>query len=191
MTLKFRYIFTAGMIEMLENFSRIHIDDERKLLKIEWKKWCIEVTDTIQLEKIHLEGEGYEGTTQNIIDKMFFSVRYYYQKKIRREREPPPPLPPPPPPPLSSLFTKKYRFTSEFLHTMDLHIAAAGAAGSVSPVNGYLDFIDNERKVVCRELLLIRTLYNGAKIEKELSNHIFTKIKKTYSNRHYICRINK
>lgn len=71
-----KHDFSKECIEELEHFAKLHKYDDRKQFKEAWNKWTQCNYELINHEKQRIA--SYDG---NVVQKMFFSVRYYFRKK--------------------------------------------------------------------------------------------------------------
>lgn len=183
---KFRHTFSQEMVAELEKFSKTHLNTERKEMKEKWQEWIKEerIAAQIAREKDRMEKEGYTGSMDDILYKMYFSVRYYFQKKINKddiiieeeeeyeEEE------------KTGIFNKKrYRFSSEFLKYTDDYIKTQNL--EKSPIDNFMEFMNISKSVLLEEIIKIKSYYELKEIDKAASEEIFNKIKKTYRNRYY------
>ena len=108
-----RFVYTDEITELLNNFANEHHNDERKKFKTEWNNWVQqkEIKDKLSNEVERLKKLGMEN---DIMDKMFKSVKYYYCKKLQNKIKPPS---------RPKLQVKNYTTLSyKILTTMDEHI---------------------------------------------------------------------
>ena len=81
----FRFNFSEEILEKLNYFSKTHKLDDRHVFKSAWVEWLKENEAIVLTESNRLNKLGYNG---NVIDKMFFSVRYYLRKKKDGKKNP-------------------------------------------------------------------------------------------------------
>jgi len=83
-----RFVYTDEITELLNNFAKDHHNDERKKFKTEWNNWVQqkEIKDKLTNEVDRLKKLGME---DDIMDKIFKSVKYYYCKKLQNKIKPP------------------------------------------------------------------------------------------------------
>lgn len=74
----YRFKLSPNIIELIENFSRLHMYSSREVFKEKWKEWLIMNKEQIDIEKIRLKDLGY---TKNVDSKMYTATRYYFKKK--------------------------------------------------------------------------------------------------------------
>ena len=74
----YRFKLSPNIIELIENFSRLHMYSSREVFKEKWKVWLIVNREELDVEKIRLENLGY---TKNVESKMYTATRYYFKKK--------------------------------------------------------------------------------------------------------------
>jgi hypothetical protein len=73
-----RYKFSDEIVELMQDFSKIHRFDTREIYNDNWKLFVESNKDAIDTEQRRLNDIGYEGC---IKDKMYKSTRYYFKKK--------------------------------------------------------------------------------------------------------------
>jgi hypothetical protein len=208
----YRHEFGKEFMANLSCFSKVHQYDDRHTYKSEWAKWTqqIEIAQAIDVEKRHLNENGYTG---DIEDKMFKAGRYYFRKKtvaaIAQQQQlesssslDGTPIAAATTPTTAPRQRRPYITMSKVCiqlmdeHIKNMHATAATAATVVvfKPSSCYDDF--NQTKMSSDEM----TKEIGNIIEKyeknaagattnispdELTNEIIDKIKKTYKNRYY------
>lgn len=158
-----RFKFSDNFMNILNQFSKLHQNDNRKDYKDAWKIWCEGNSDAIREECKRLNELGYDG---NIQDKMYRSSRYYFRKKPTVKPEP----------------RKRRKYIScehDLLMAMDKHIADVYKK-QTTPADGYTLFCENNSKLLKEEITKI--IDTGMK-DKEM---ITGKIKKTYKNRYFL-----
>ena len=79
----YRFKFSDGIVEILDNFSKLHKHTCQKEYKEKWEQWLIENKEEIDKESERLLALGYEG---NIKEKMYKSARYYFRKKSTEKK---------------------------------------------------------------------------------------------------------
>ena len=168
----FRYKLSDDINDALAQFTSLYRFNNRKDLKENWTKWCLENTVIIQEEERRLLNLGYTG---NCVTKMFTSVRYYHIKKANEHKdteqindnE-------------SSSNKKRKYFTldKKILVIIDDHIRANMENNNFKPANSFRDFtgIHNEIIKETRDLF----------VSKGFTEEDFDiKLKKTYKNRYF------
>jgi len=161
----FRFKFTDGVMEQLNQFAKIHQYDDRHAFKDAWTAWLDENDEAVADEVNRLENLGYEG---DILDKMFKSARYYYRKKSTEKRAP-----------------KERRqyvsVTRELLDAMDSQIKKAIVSDSnFKPQNGFIDFCNSNREVL--QEAVAKLCESGITSSQDIQ----AKVKKTYKNRYFM-----
>ena len=172
----FRFKLSDDCNAALADFTQKHhfnIQD-RKLFRDDWRVWCSQNKDVIDLETRRLENIGYKG---DCVAKMFTSVRYYHAKKLAKQNEDEGMVGGEVP-----ATEKKKRsyivLDKAFLQKIDAHIKTHLTFDNFRPSVGYDLFmntftkdIDEQRKRVCTETFT--------------ENHFILKLKKTYKNRYF------
>lgn len=160
----------------MKNFSKIHIYSTRQNIKEKWKDWVKENRELIIEEKQNLEKNGYTGSFDDLIHKLFFSVKYYYIKKqknyddtsISKDNE----------------NTKiKIKFSNNIIKCIENHIHSI-LHEKQKPYYCYLHFINNNKENIYTEYLRIVSEYNNSINIR----FVFERIKKCYENKYYIYR---
>ena len=173
---KFRFVVSEKMKEELENFSKIHLCKNHKTIKDEWSDWVDENTDFIIEEKSDLQEKGYEGTLEEFIDKLFFSVKYYYMKLYKKGVDGVKKTAPK----VAAKAAQKIKISKNMIKTIDKHIHSILQLQSIDcPSNCYLDFITRNKEYIYNEILSSNT---------PRVREYFEKIKKCYKNRYYNSR---
>ena len=81
----FRYKFSDEIVELMQDFSKIHKFDTREIYNDNWNLFIEANKDTIEAEQERLNDLGYEGCIKN---KMYKSTRYYFKKKNKSVETP-------------------------------------------------------------------------------------------------------
>ena len=164
----FRYTFQDEVKDKLEQFSKLHCNDDRKTFKSAWDLWI----KTDEARCIHYDAVrlALEGCTGDIYDKMYKSARYYHRKKDVKKQE------------KMELMEDKKReyltFTDDILLTMDMHIKDVmnnKLNSTMSPAEIYHLFCKEHREDIQREVVIFCKQW-GVKNADDLS----LKFKKTY-----------
>jgi len=153
-------------MEVLNEFSKNHHDDDRKVFKQEWTTWlgqnnisCL-INDEIKL----LTNSGFQG---DIMDKMFKSARYYFRNKPDKSKHDG-----------EKKQRKPYVGLSKLvLEHMDEHIKKYLSLRPEDAYNSYCNMFTQKIKEEIKELS------NGT---QESIDGVFKKYKKTYKNRFYV-----
>jgi hypothetical protein len=162
----YRYKLSESIIELIKEFTDIHKYDDRKTYKEAWLQYCKENEEVISREENRLIETGYKG---NVMDKMFKSGRYYYIKKKNNTDKVP-------------VKRREYiTMDNDIINKIDIHIQLNMTNKDYKPANGYMDFINNNDKMIKDEKERILSEYNNID-EKSF----YLKIKKTYKNRYYM-----
>lgn len=176
MPAKFRFVVSETMKEELINFSKTHLNEERKKIKEAWTNWTEENMDFIIDEKNELI--GYNGSLDEFVNKLFFSVKYYYMKIYKNgdcsQKE-------------TELDTasetenvdKKIKLSKKIIKQIDKHIQSV-LQNKICPAECYLDFINTNKEFIYSEI--ISSSYG------DYARVYFEKIKKCYKNRYYNAR---
>ena len=162
----FRFKFTETVVEEINNFAKIHRDDDRIQFKEAWKEWATENQELISNEKQRLIELKYEGDVE---DKMFKSARYYFRKKSTVKKEP--------------IERRMYvPVEKEILQIVDRHIETNRMSDGFTPAHGYNEFCSQNEELLSD---WVESLQIKAKFDvKEIQD----KIKKTYKNRYYVLK---
>ena len=158
-----RFKFSEDFTKQLNQFSKLHQNDNRKDYKEAWVIWSNGNKEIIKNECQRLNDLGYHG---NIHDKMFRSSRYYFRKKPVVKPEP----------------KKRRKYTScehELLLAMDKQISEISKK-KMPPAEGYSLFCLNNRNMLSDEI--VKIVENGINDKEMIQN----KIKKTYKNRYFL-----
>ena len=200
-----RFDYTDEISELLNNFAKEHQNDDRKKFKTQWNEWVKkeDINEKISKEIKRLENLGLE---DDILDRMFKSVRYYYCKKLQNRIKPSSK-----PKPQTKMYTT---LTSKILKTMDEHIyiyikketetenktnKEETHKNIISPAKAYEDFCNENRDALLEEIKEYRKkVLVEQKVQKIINkdieiiddrlnpNILSEKIKKTYKNRLYL-----
>lgn len=161
----FRHTFSKTFMEVLNEFSKTHQNDDRKVFKNEWAAWSQrnDILCLINDEIKSLTNSGFQG---DIMDKMFKSARYYFRSKpdktIDNEKKQ----------------RKPYVGLSKLvLEHMDQHIKEHLG---LRPEDAYNSYCNAHTQKIKEE---IQALSDGT---EESINDVYKKYKKTYKNRFYV-----
>jgi len=162
----FRHTFSKQFMEVLNEFSKNHQNDDRKVFKAEWSAWSgrNDISCLICDEIKALKNAGFEG---DAMDKMFKSARYYFRSK---------------PDKLLEDGQKKQRkpyvgLSKLVLEHMDQHIKENLG---LRPEDAYNSYCNAHTQKIKEE---IHALSDGT--EESISD-VYKKYKKTYKNRFYV-----
>jgi hypothetical protein len=176
----YRFLLSKELTEPLYEFSKIHQHDDRKSYKEAWTDW-IQRTDIAQLleeEQVKLRNTGYTG---NILDKMYKSSRYYFRKKPCQSPRP--------------KERKEYEGVSkDLLASIDSHIQwtieetekTKQDVIPISPEESFYDYSETHKHMILKELPKNE---ENQQVLKSTVETLFKRIKKTYKNRFYKCRL--
>tara|TARA_Y100000996_G_scaffold236391_1_gene185737 strand:+ start:122 stop:637 length:516 start_codon:yes stop_codon:yes gene_type:complete len=160
----YRYKLDLQIIELIENFAKLHQYDERKDYKEAWQEYIKEHKDQIQREKTRLTNLGYDG---DLHDKMFKSGRYYYRNKSVTKTKP--------------KERRKYiSLETNILESIYTYIHTNGLI--LKPAEGYEQYIKENEELIKTE---IDRLKENTNLSKE---DILLKIKKSYKNQYFNMR---
>ena len=82
LTKTYRFKFNEEITSILNQFSKLHMHDDRDDYNQYWELWLLENIDIIKREESRLIEAGYDG---DINDKLYKSARYYYRKKTQKK----------------------------------------------------------------------------------------------------------
>ena len=160
----YRYKFTDELSMKMQNFSKVHAQDDRETFKEAFDEWKKDNNDIISKESKRLETDGYTG---DIYKKIYSSVRYYYRKKSNKKTD--------------AKERRKYiTINRDFLDSMDCHIMTSYRNNDRKPADAYEDFIAKYSDEVTNETDYI--MANNTITKEDTS----AKIKKTYKNRYFL-----
>ena len=161
----YRFKFNQEITTILDEFSKLHMHEDRDDYNQHWQLWLLENSDLIKREEFRLIEAGYEG---DIEDKLYKSARYYYRKKKNQKKDG------------EKQKRREYvSVSSEFLEAIDLHINNFVKYSCLSPANGYEDFCNKNQILLSTEII---TLQEENEFTKD---YISSKLKKTYKNRYF------
>ena len=168
----YRYDFSKNIIEIILNFSRLHMFAERKQFKESFNKWLETNEEILSVEYKRLINLGYTGDFK---DKLFKATRYYFKEK-------------------QSLIPQKHRENNEtpkireyialsydIIYEIDKDIKK-NYNKNFKPSIGYNNFIINNKNIIDKEIIRIKNLSNKSLDTKE---KCLNKLKKSYKNRCY------
>lgn len=160
----YRYKLEPAIIDLINDFAKLHQYDSRKDYKEAWDIWYNE-TEDIKREEKRLVDIGYVG---DINIKMYKAGRYYYRKKeLNPNKE-------------AKKRNTYITLNNEVLELMDNHIKENIDNDDYSPANGFNNFCEIYSDIVLKEIKRLFTNYNFT------DEDIKYKIKKTYKNRYYL-----
>ena len=160
----YRYKLNPNIIEMIEQFAKLHQYDERKEYKEAWNEYIEKHKDQIQREKARLTNLGYNG---DLHDKMFKSGRYYYRNKPVTK-------------PKSKDRRKYISLENNIIQSIYRYIHDEGI--NLKPAEGYKQYIENNKELIKVEINRLKE--NEALVEED----IILKIKKSYKNQYFNMR---
>lgn len=159
----FRHTFSKTFMEVLNEFSKNHQHDDRKVFKNEWASWSVQddISCLINDEIKSLTLSGFQG---DVMDKMFKSARYYFRSKPEKT--------------IDKKQRKPYVGLSKLvLEHMDEHIKEHLG---FRPEDAYNSYCNTYTQKIKEE---IQALSDGT--EESISD-VYKKYKKTYKNRFYV-----
>lgn len=83
----FRFKLSPELLNLMNEFAKIHRYDDREIFKEEYENWLKSNIEIIENEKSRLDTLGYKGTTENLQDKIYHSIRYYFRKQLIKPKE--------------------------------------------------------------------------------------------------------
>lgn len=78
----YRFKLSPDIVDLVTNFSKLHMYSSRQIFRDKWKEWLDENKDSIDIERNRLRKLGYK---KNIEDKMFTASRYYFKNKEKNK----------------------------------------------------------------------------------------------------------
>lgn len=179
-----RYKFSKEIINLLEDFAKLHQYEGSKDYKESWNNWLKEdeIAHELEEEQSRLVKQGIIG---DVMERLYKSSRYYYRKKINKPDSKP-------------QSRKKYEgLSKEVLRNMDSQI--------IREINGNIDMSEHE-KIISRFTPsksfnsymnenpdcvtdLISEPAEGAEERRVQTSNALDKIKKTYKNRFYKIKV--
>ena len=168
----FRFKLNPEIVEMINNFSKLHERADKKTYKEKWNEWLELNKDIIDREKTRLNKLGFK---KNVEDKMYRSGRYYFRKKVNNEEK-------------QVKARRKYIACDiSFIELIDKHIneSIESLKTDFKPSKELLVFEEKYINEINDEINRILDIENNIEnnIEKK---DIVSKIKKTYKNRYYL-----
>ena len=165
-TKTYRFKFSEQITDIINEFNKLHSNENRNDYNQFWQLWIIENDDLIKREESSLIQSGYKG---DIYQKLYKSARYYYRKKITENNQ------------NQEKFKRRnyVSVSSDFIDAIDDHIKNIVKPQELSPASGYDDFCKKNNILLSTEII---TLEEENDFDK---NYIFSKIKKTYKNRYF------
>jgi|TARA_B110000285_G_scaffold235528_1_gene317831 hypothetical protein len=179
-----RYKFSKEIIDLLEDFAKLHQYEGSKDYKESWSNWIKEdeISRELEEEQSRLVKQGIIG---DVMERLYKSSRYYYRKKIHKPESAP-------------KTRKKYEgLSKEVLRNMDAQI--------IREINGNIDMSENE-KIISRFTPsksfesyinenpdsvndLITDPADSAQEDRFQRENALQKLKKTYKNRFYKIKV--
>jgi len=162
----FRHTFSKQFMKVLNEFSKNHENDDRKVFKNEWASWSTrnDISCLINDEIKSLTNSGFQG---DIMDKMFKSARYYFRSKPEKTVDD-----------CEKKQRKPYVGLSKLvLEHMDQHIKEHLG---FRPEDAYNSYCNAHTQKIKEE---IQALSDGT---EESISEVYKKYKKTYKNRFYV-----
>jgi len=175
-----RFEYSEKFTKLLEEFTKEHMNEDRKTFKTKWISWK-EENQTIYDEEIKkIKDDGYAGDTDS---KIFESVRYYYRKKQLRLYKSNQPknqtteyLP--------KQKTQKLKCLSKtIIQSMDKHMKVIVLENTidVSPASTYRNFCETNIIEITKEVYRLKGITKAQLDPVEIE----VKFKKAYKNRFY------
>lgn len=166
----YRFKLSNDIVEMVNQFSKMHQYDDNKTYKEKWKEWLEENSESIDREKERLVNLGFN---KNVEDKMYRSGRYYFRKKTNDEEK---------------KVKQRRKYIScdiNFIELIDNHINdnIKLLKKDFKPSKEYINFEENYKSEINVEVERIIESCESNNIKKE---DVISKIKKTYKNRYYL-----
>lgn len=160
----YRYKLDPQIIELVQEFAKLHQYDDRKEYKEAWQEYIEQHKDQIQREKTRLIDLGYNG---DLHDKMFKSGRYYYRNKPLTKSKP--------------KDRRKYiALENNVVQSIYRYIYDEGS--SLKPAEGYDKYIEINKELIKIEINRLKDM--GSLSEED----IILKIKKSYKNQYFNMR---
>ncbi len=161
----FRYKFDSTIVELIDNFTKIHKYDEADQFREEWNEFIKENKPQIDRENQRLSTLGYSG---DIYSKMYKSARYYYKNKSTEKKK-------------AKQRRKYVTLDKGFLADMDRHIVNVAFKEDLKPAHAYNNFVSDATYSEKYDNV-IQTLLDEDWDEPAAE----IKLKKTYKNRYFI-----
>jgi len=170
-----RFEYSHRFTQLLEEFSKAHLTDDRKIFKLNWKYWKEENKHIYEEEIQQIKQAGYEGCPH---EKIFESVRYYYRKKHLTQKNNQNKQ--------TKIKQKKQKLiglSKSIKQSMDKHMKLVILERKIdlSPASTYNDFCKNNINELTREIYRLKKITNT--ILDPIA--IDLKFKKAYKNRFY------
>lgn len=171
----YRFKLSPHIIELLTNFSRLHMYSSREVFKDKWKEWLIINREIVDTEKRRLKELG---CTKNIDQKMYTATRYYFKKKETKEET-------------TTATTTTATPTNtrgyvvldhELVSKMDSYIKESYCK-EFKPSTSYVLFIDLNKDKIDREVERLLKIEIG---KLDTRDKCREKIKKTFKNRCFV-----
>ena len=166
----YRFKLNPDIVEMINDFSKLHERADKKTYKEKWNKWLDDNTEIIDREKTRLKKIGFN---KNVEDKMYRSGRYYFRKKSSDDEKP------------VKVRRKYISCDIAFIELIDNHINISLDTLKIDfkPSKEYVVFEEKYKNEITTEIERIIESTDNLAITKA---DILNKIKKTYKNRYYL-----
>jgi len=82
-----RFLFTEPIVAHLIQFATLHQYTPKKELKQNWIEFIITIKEDIENEKREFYEQGFKGTEEEIVTRMYNSCKYYYMKQLKQKQE--------------------------------------------------------------------------------------------------------
>ena len=166
----FRFKLNPDIVNMINDFSKLHERAEKKIYKEKWNDWLEANKEIIDREKIRLTELGFN---KNVEDKMYRSGRYYFRKKSNDEDK-------------DKDIKPRRKYIScdiNFIELIDSHIRGSieTLKNDFKPSKEFLVFEEKYNNEINNE---IQRIIESTETENIKKTDIVNKIKKTYKNRY-------
>jgi hypothetical protein len=160
----FRYKFDSPIVNLINEFSTTHKDDETDQFREEWNEFIKDNKASIDREKHRLTNLGYTGDINN---KMYKSARYYFKNKPDKKK--------------TKQRRKYVTLNKGFLADMDRHISTVAFEQDMKPAHAYNNFVSDASYSEKLDDVMQKLLDEDWEEPAAES-----KLKKTYKNRYFI-----
>ena len=178
----FRFNLSPECVEHLTEFDTTNYFESSKNYKINFEKWTNNNEELINNEIEILREKGFTKNKEEVINKMYKSVRYYIHKKnnngvvtnTKKERK-------------TRKNTNMY-LTSEIITLMKEHIEREYENGLYKPEESYNHFKQNNTEILREYITENQDQYNisNYSLERETEKTIDKIMKKSFKNKFYI-----